>query len=192
MMRGTLTSDAFDKLLGSLDADRERAGAEYERLRRVLIRFFEWRSAPFPDEHADETFDRVSKKIAMGVEIANIGGYCYEVGRLVCLEALKRGNRRALSLESPGVPTPSTPPVDLAAGSDNRLACLDACLSELPEESRRLILEYYRDDRGARIGGRRALADRLGLQRDTLANRAQRVRNKLEDCVIRCMSRQTI
>jgi len=37
----------------------KRAGARYEQLRQVLIRFFEWRGAPYPEEHADATFDRV-------------------------------------------------------------------------------------------------------------------------------------
>src|SRR5205814_4694500 len=98
-MRPTLTPEAFGKLLDSLDSDRERAAERYEQLRQTLIRFFEWRGAPFPDEHADETFDRVSRKIADRLEIANIGGYCYEVARLVCLEALRGRDRKRVSLD---------------------------------------------------------------------------------------------
>ncbi len=52
-MKAALTSETFAALLFSLDADRERAGEKYEDLRRTLIRFFEWRGAPFPEEHAD-------------------------------------------------------------------------------------------------------------------------------------------
>jgi len=33
----------------------------------------------------------------------------------------------------------------------------------------------------------RALADRLGAKRETLANRAQRIRNRLEECIGRCI-----
>jgi hypothetical protein len=32
------------------------------------------------------------------------------------------------------------------------------------------------------------LAERLGLNRETLANRAQRLRDKLERCVTRCVA----
>jgi DNA-directed RNA polymerase specialized sigma24 family protein len=190
-MSPLLTPETFGKLLACLDADRERAGEKYEQLRRTLIRFFEWRGAPFPEEHADETFDRVSRKLGDRVEIANIGGYCYEVARLICLEALKGPHRRSVSLDSSRLPVDVPTAVDETSRKELRQACLENCLSDLPEESRDVILEYYRDDRHARIDRRRVLAQRLGLQRDALANRAQRVRNKLEQCVRLCLGRQS-
>jgi DNA-directed RNA polymerase specialized sigma24 family protein len=66
------------------------------------------------------------------------------------------------------------------------LKCLDECLSQLPEEKRELILEYYQDDKRDRINRRRALAERFGLRRDALANQAQRLREKLEKCIAEC------
>ena len=84
-----LTDSAFGRLLDHLDRDRARAADRYEELRRILVRFFEWRSAPFPEELADATFDRVARKLAEGVMIENIGAYSYGVARLVALEALK-------------------------------------------------------------------------------------------------------
>lgn len=54
-------AERFDNLLRLLDLDRDVAGDKYERLRRKLIKFFEW-NACFPAEDlADETFDRVGK-----------------------------------------------------------------------------------------------------------------------------------
>jgi DNA-directed RNA polymerase specialized sigma24 family protein len=188
-MRPALTPETFDKLLHSFHADRERAGEEYERLRQVLIRFFEWRGAPFPEEHTDETFDRVSRRLGDRVEIANIGGYCYEVARLVCLEALKGANAKLTSLDAPGAYTPAGHSVDDAGDKEERLSCLEHCLQALSEDSRLLILEYYRDEKRARIDRRKVLAARLGLQRESLANRAQRLRNKLEQCVAQCLGR---
>src|SRR5437016_1109609 len=93
-MAAALTGEAFSKLLARLDPDRERAGEKYEDLRRTLIRYFEWRGAPFPEEHTDETFNRVARKLSEGIEIKNVGGYCYEVARLVCLEAWKGDDSR--------------------------------------------------------------------------------------------------
>ena len=75
-MEWGLTAKTLAKLLGRLDADREQAGEKYEDLRRTLVRFFGWRGAPFPEEHADETFNRVARRLDEGVEIRNIGGYC--------------------------------------------------------------------------------------------------------------------
>ena len=88
-MEPELNSRTFAQLLECLDTDQKRAGKKYEDLRRTLIRFFGWRGAPFPEEHADETFNRLARKLGEGIEIKNIGAYAYEVARLVCLEALK-------------------------------------------------------------------------------------------------------
>ena len=62
-----LNAPAFQRLLARLDADPARAGERYEDLRRTLVRFFEWRGAPFPDDHADETFDRVARRLDEGI-----------------------------------------------------------------------------------------------------------------------------
>jgi DNA-directed RNA polymerase specialized sigma24 family protein len=187
-MRPALTSESFGKLLDCFDSDRERAGEQYQHLRETLIRFFEWRGASFPEEHADETFDRVSMKLANHVEIANIRGYCYEVARLVWLETLKKPDRRFISLDAAGAPVP-VQPEPLTPDADSRLTCLEACLQALSPERRELILEYYRGENPARITQRKVLAERLGLQRETLANRAQRLRSGLEQCVRRCASK---
>lgn len=188
-MAAALTSESFAKLLALLDAERERAGEKYEDLRRTLIRFFEWRGAPFPEEQADETFNRVARRLDEGVEITNVGGYCYEVARIVCLEALKgkdgrrepfdETNRRAADEDT-----------DRAAEREILLDCLEACLARLPEESRALIVEYYREEKRDRIERRKSLADALGLRREALANRAQRLRDKLEQCVRRCAGKK--
>ena len=189
-MSATLTSETFIKLLGSLDADPERAGEKYEELRRTLMRFFEWRGAPFPEEQTDEVFNRVARKLSEGAEIRNFGGYCYEVARLVSLEALKGIDSKRASFEEshhdPVVPEAA----DEVFERELRLSCLDDCLDSLPSESCELILTYYQDEKGNHIGRRKALADRLGLNREALANRAQRVRDKLEHCVKRCARRK--
>ena len=62
-------------------------------------------------------------------------------------------------------------------------------LRALPDDGRALIVEYYRDSGAERIERRKALAARLGLQREALANRAQRLRDKLEQCVTRCLAK---
>jgi RNA polymerase sigma factor (sigma-70 family) len=189
-MAAALTSESFAKLLALLDPDRERAGEKYEDLRRTLIRFFEWRGAPFPEEQADETFNRVARRLDEGVEIKNPGGYCYEVARLVCLEALKGkdGRRAPLDETSRRAADDDTA---RAAEREILLDCLEECLARLPEESRALIVEYYREEKRDRIERRRLLADALGLRREALANRAQRLRDKLEQCVRRCAGKKT-
>ena len=188
-MAAALTADSFTKLLASLDPDRERAGEKYEDLRRTLIRFFEWRGAPFPEEHADESFNRVARKLGEGLEVRNIGGYCYKVARLVFLETTKRHDAKLASLESVKFEL-TAPKTDETLEKEVCLACLEDCLSGLPGQSAELILEYYRYEKRSQIDRRRALAERLGLRRDALANRAQRLRDKLAQCVSGCFRKK--
>jgi DNA-directed RNA polymerase specialized sigma24 family protein len=189
-MDAGLTAETFAKLLVNLDTDRDRAGVKYEDLRRTLIRFFEWRGAPFPEEHADETFNRVARKLDAAIEIKNMGGYCYEVARLVCLEALKSNDNKRSALDPANFKLPVQVAGDEAAEKESRLTCLDDCLNALPAENRELVLEYYKDDNSGHVNRRRALAERLGLPREALANRVQRLRDKLERCVVRCFHRK--
>jgi len=190
-MAAALTGEAFSKLLARLDPDGERAGEKYEDLRRTLIKFFEWRGAPFPEDHTDETLNRVVRKLDEGIEIQNVGGYCYEVARLVCLEALKGNDRRRDPLETNYPDTAGADAADSALERERLLDCLERCLNRLPAESRALIVEYYRDEKRDRIERRKALAEALGLRREALANRAQRLRDKLEQCVTRCFNKKT-
>jgi RNA polymerase sigma factor (sigma-70 family) len=190
-MAATLTAEAFAKLLACFDLDRDRAGEKYEDLRRTLIRFFEWRGAPFPEEHADEAFNRVARKLAKGLEINNVRSYCYEVARLVCLEAFKGPDSKREPLEPDHPRAAIVADVDEAHDRENLMICLDQCLESLPEDGRRLLLEYYQDDTRSQIDRRKALAASLKLNREALANRAQRLRAKLEQCVTRCFKKKT-
>jgi DNA-directed RNA polymerase specialized sigma24 family protein len=171
-----LTANAFAKLLDRLDADRGRAGDKYEDLRRTLTRFFEWRGAPFPEEQADETFNRVAGRLDEGVVIKNIGGYCYEVARLVCLEAFKGHDSKRVGLEAINLEAAAADTTDAAIEKEMRLACLEDCLRGLPRESRELIEEYYQDEKRGRIDHRKTLAGRLGLRTDALQPRPKSAR----------------
>src|SRR5437870_4311846 len=169
-MEPALTADAFTKLLDRLGADRQRAGEKYEDLRRTLTRFFEWRGAPFPEEHADEVFNRIAGKLSAGVEVRNLASYGYEVARLVCLEALKGKDSKRASLDPDKHDVAVLDRADETQEKEIRLSCLEDCLYSLPIESRELIVEYYQDCKRDRIDRRKSLAASLGLQREALAN----------------------
>src|SRR5260370_35137478 len=87
-----LTKDCLDALLARLDADRTRAGAKYETLRLGLIRFFEWRGASAPVEHADETLDRVAREIRQGDEIGDLQAFGARAERIGFREVVKQRN----------------------------------------------------------------------------------------------------
>jgi len=81
----TLTQEAFDTLLLSLGDDRDSGGKKYLEIRNNLTRFFEWRGCPFPEDHADETINRIAKRVAEGEQIQNPAGYAMGVARLLVL-----------------------------------------------------------------------------------------------------------
>ena len=188
-MQAGLTADIFAKLLARLDPDSERAGERYEDLRRTLTRFFEWRNAPFTEDQTDEVFNRIARKLFEGVEIRNIGSYCHEVARLVCLEALEGRDSKLASFDH-NHDVAVVDRADETQEKEIRLTCLEDCLDSLPIENRELIVEYYQDSKRDRVERRKSLAASLGLQREALANRAQRLRDKLEQCVKSCLRRK--
>lgn len=183
-----LTGGALERLLDRLDADRDRAGERYESLRQTLVKFFDWRGAASPDDCADETLDRLIRKLDEGAHIEEVGRYAHGIARLVLLEQMRDPLPRAALLEDvPGAPAlvvAPLPPVD-EEESDAR-DCFDACLDSLPADSRDLILRYYVDERRAKIDGRVELAKTLGITSAALRSRAQRIRDRLEKCVGRC------
>lgn len=190
-MEAGLTADTFTRLLNYLDTDRERAGEKYEDLRRTLIRFFEWRGAPYPEEHADEAFNRIGRKLGEGIEIKNLSAYSYEVARLIFLETTKGADSKRVSLASVKVDPVALNLTEEVAEKELRLKCLEDCLHSLPGESAELILEYYKYEKRGQVERRRKLADRFGVRRDALANRVQRLRDKLHYCVSVCLRKKS-
>ncbi|HZS06473.1 MAG TPA: hypothetical protein VFD58_16660 [Blastocatellia bacterium] len=181
-----LTEGALAKFLACLDTDAERAGEKYESVRQTLVKFFDWRGAFHPEECADETLNRVIRKIDEGETIRDIPAFCQGVARLVFLETLKSPDGRRADLEDlPPLPAPDPEPEE-----DPRQECFNHCLGELPPESRQLIMQYYQDERREKINNRLALAQSLGLPLNALRSRAQRIRDKLEQCVSRCLKKK--
>src|SRR5262249_42704876 len=72
-----ITREAFDKMLAELHPDSERAGEQYEKIRRKLVKLFEWRGCLHAEECADETFNRVAQKIFEGASIWTDDPYSY-------------------------------------------------------------------------------------------------------------------
>ena len=181
-----LTQEAFDLFLSNLDADRERASERYLELRRSLIRILEWKGSHTPEEHADETIDRVCHKLSEGVVIGAIPKYCHAVLNNVFLESLKKPDVRREEFDEQilsRISAPMTPEQD----GDERLTCLETCLGKLPTEQRDLIVSYYQDHQRAKIENRKRLAERLGVTAHNLNVRASRIRERLQDCVRGCL-----
>lgn len=169
----------FDRLLNWLDADRERAGSLYERIRWRLVTILASRGCPIAEELADETIDRVARRVA-DIEQVYVGDkaiYFLGVMNNVHHEYLRK---------------PATPQlVDTSENVETREQihlCLDNCLATLAPYSRQLIERYYAADKKAKIDLRKVIARELGIKPATLRLRALRIREKLQICIETCMS----
>jgi len=180
-----LTQEAFDKLLAKLSADREEAGREYEAIRIKLVRYFQSRQIDSAETRADETINRVARRIDEGEQIDNLTGYMYRTAYLVFMEGLKEPAHAEIDLEK--APTANCEPLLEDTEQERRRRCFDNCLNSLTAENRELVLSYYREDRRAKIDLRKQLADRLRIPVNALRIRVHRIRVSLERCIKECL-----
>jgi len=189
-----LNQESFDILLAHLDPeDRERAGVRYELIRRKLIRLFEWRGCAASEDLADETFNRVARRLAEGIEFrsADPYGYFCGVAHLLYKEVLRRASREHRAVEESGdlLRPPDFPVVPGEEEGDERLECLRRCLAVLPADQRDLVLRYHQGENNIR--NRKALCQELKLPNmNALRIRVHRVRQKLESCLEDCLKRR--
>jgi DNA-directed RNA polymerase specialized sigma24 family protein len=186
---------SFRRLLTWLDGGVESGGESYLEIRRRLSAFFDRRNCHFPDDLADETLNRVARRLEEEGSI--IAGpparYCYVVAKFVFLEYVRDVRRQGgpeVAVEARDLERRVSAPLEDAGSAEKRLSCLDRCLASIPPEDRELILAYYGRGEGRNADRRRDLAARLGLTANALAIRACRIRDTLERCVRSCEAEQ--
>ena len=174
-----VTREKFARFLEWLSSDPDKAGEEYELLRFRLLNFFTNRRCGFVDELADETINRVMLKMSEE-QIENKLAYCYGVAKNVYRETLRK-QRAHVDLDD--VVLPAAAPYEPSVSSD----CLDECLAKLPEENRKLLIDYF----GAtqqKVEFHRSLAERLQTTQTALRMRVFRHKKSLAECVQQCMA----
>lgn len=190
-----LTQQAFDRLLACLDQDRSRAAETYENVRRKLITFFECRGCFYAEDMADDTINRVARRLSEGTEIyANDpASFFFGVARRVLQEHWDAQSKKAVPIDGLLLTKEIVQdPRELKEREANlllleqQIECLEKCLEELPPDNRELIIEYYHGEASARISNRKRLAEKLGIQVNALRLRALRIREKLETCFYTC------
>ena len=186
-MPANLTPSAFERLLQTLDTDRDRAALAYERLRDRVEGLLRWWGAAHAADLADEAIDRVATNLDRGASISaeSFGAYVRGVARLVFYESQRRDARERPIAED--VPAP-----ELDAGDEQKLVCLDGCLANLEPSERKLVLGYYDLDRSVKAEARRRLAEKLGISALALRVRAFRIRERLETCVVECLKQNNV
>ena len=188
------TEKVFQKFLHWLDEGTDSDGQRYLEVRRRLELYFDRKNCVAPAELADETLNRVARKLEENGEITEVAPlqYCYIIAKFVFLETLRAEKRapfyRPLTCHATrgNLSGQSATLLEADAGSDQkeRIAdCLQRCLENLSTADRELIVEYYRGQQRSKIERRAALATRLGVTANALSIRACRVRQRLEVCI---------
>ena len=176
-----LTQELFDELLSWLNPDREQAGLDYEDLRRRLIKLFTCRRCHEPEDLADETINRVASKVAEIKEkyVGSRAPYFFAVANKVHMEKCRPK------------PLPEPPPaVEPSPATEAEHECLEWCMEQQTPENRKLVLEYYRGEKKAKIDHRKKLAEKYGIALNALRIRAHRIRAILLECVKDCLERR--
>lgn len=178
----TINKELFETLLEWLGPDRDKAGQRYEEIRAALVRMFVSKGLSDAGHYADETMDRVMKRLPeiRAGYVGNPAKYFHGVARNVILEA-----RRRKEVVTDVVPECLT----LEPNKSEASECLSKCLSLLPQDKQEFILDYHLYKGHAKIEHHREMAGELSITEGALRTRAHHLRVSLEKCVLQCIER---
>ena len=176
----TNNKEPFNSLLEWLDPDREKAGQRYEVIRAGLIRMFVSNGLSDAEHCADETIDRVVKRLAEIREtyVGDPAKYFHGVARNIIREARRR---REVSIDLLG------DSFRLVIDKSDTAECLSKCLGLLPRDKQEFILDYHLYKGHDKIEHHRQMAAELKISDGALRCRAHHVRERLEKCISNCV-----
>lgn len=192
----TITESAFEGLLEWLDGGKNSDGQNYLEIRQRLVAYFDRKNCLTPDELADETLNRVARRLEEegAIEAETPAKYCYITARFVFLESLRGTDKVNIPLDDV-LRKPQSHELIAKEQSEEKelkerlLDCLEKCTGELEPLNRELIVSYYFGEERVKIENRRKLAEKLGISVNALSIRACRIRDKLETCVGKCANK---
>ena len=180
--KSPIPNERLDEILAWLDPDREVAGAMYVQLRHDLAKIFTWKGCSDAEGLTDEVFDRVAKRISelRSTYEGDPRRYFYGVANNLVKENLK-DVKTQVSLDHIDPEAKQT--IESEDDTAEIEEGLQACLRELRNDKRELILAYYAKEKQAKIDQRIELARRLQISVETLRVRVCRIRRSLEECI---------
>lgn len=191
----SLNPEAFRKFLEWLDEGTDSGGQRYLEMRDRLVAYFDRKNCLAPDELADETLNRVARRLEEegAIESETPAKFCYITAKFVFLESLRAAKKEGVPLEDVLATRESGEFSEKVREEkefrEKQLDCLEECTGKLDTVARGMIVRYYYGKERAKIENRRALAADLGISMNALTIRACRIRDKLETCVGKCAGR---
>lgn len=188
-----ITKQDFDKLLIWFSPDEDEAGKQYEQIREGLIRFFRFRGCFEAEDLADETINRVAKKLDTFKFDENIKTitYFYSFASKIYLEDYSK--RRRNDAKTKQIVLHIEEKVrDVEPEKSPSLECLEGCLAKEPVESRNLLLEYYSLEKSEKMQLRKKLAEEQNINMQLLHTRVYRMRIILRKCIKNCLAKKNL
>ena len=187
----TINSDAFQRLLEWLDNGKNSDGNRYVEIRKRLVSFFKRKDCLNPDELADETLNRVARRLSeeSKIESETPADFCYITAKFIFLESLRNKDKQNIPLDEITENKLFSPVSDEQIVKEKKLNCLEKCVENLESSNREIICGYYYGEERIKIENRRALAKRFDISTNALSVRACRIREKLQDCMGKCLEK---
>ncbi len=180
-----LTEESFDLFLSWLSEDREVAGQKYEDIRRRLIYILECRKCTQPEEVADEALNRFIRRLPELIHTYKGDPFPYI---LVIARNVQHEKEKKQPLPLPeNLDEVPAEQVETDEVNERVHDCLDQCLRKLEPKSRELLIDYYQNDRQAKIDFRKKLAKQLGIGKNAFRLRVHRLRHSVHSCMNSCL-----
>ena len=184
----------LELLLAWLDPYLDRAADEHVRLHIWLTRHFTAHGCIEPEGLADATLHRVGAILSSGKDLSayNRQAYLMRVAYYVRHEYWREHKPvdplpdRGADLMGDG-PSSASFEFDAFREKEHLHSCLEECLDTLAPEGRLLLLEYYSEDKTAKIGTRDRMATGLGISSGALRQRTSKLRDRVRICVLSCI-----
>jgi RNA polymerase sigma factor (sigma-70 family) len=179
-------AESFNLFLTWINPDPDLAAEEYEKLRQKLIQLFNNRGCHLSEDLADETFNRVMRRLPEIIDTYERAPirYIYNTAHNVYIDYQAKA--------WPTIPEnfPDLPQEDNWQ-EEALYQCLDQCLEELNPATRDLVLSYYHEKKQAKINHRKEIAARLKIELNAVRIRLYRARKCLRQCIEECLNRDS-
>ncbi len=181
--------ESFERFLRWLDREVGSDGERYIEIRRRLVSYFDRKNCRTPEDLADETLNRVARRLEEEgrIDVETPEKYCYITAKFVFLESLRSKEKQNVAID----PAIENKLISEVTGDENeneiRFECLEKCADKLEVSNREIIFRYYYGEERIKIENRRMLAQKFELSVNALSIRACRIREKLRGCVKKCV-----
>ena len=97
----SITPEAFQRLLDWLDEGKNSDGKNYLEMQQRLVSYFDRKNCLLPEELADETLNRVARRLEEEgkIETETPAKFCYITARFVFLESLRGKEKQNIPLD---------------------------------------------------------------------------------------------